>query len=140
VYRDPDTEWQRRALLTGGVAQPASQYLLASVGGRSGGDIIKRGGLTVYGCERDEADAFGALCPRFGIVPTMTSVGASVANAGTAAGNRCISVGHKSEISARTLRALHEAGVEHISTRSIGFDHIDLQAADDLGLTVENVV
>jgi D-specific alpha-keto acid dehydrogenase len=49
-------------------------------------------------------------------------------------------VGHKSEISAPTLRALQDAGVEYISTRSIGFDHIDLRAADNLGITVENVV
>jgi D-specific alpha-keto acid dehydrogenase len=35
---------------------------------------------------------------------------------------------------------LREAGVEYISTRSIGFDHIDLRAADNLGITVENVV
>ena len=55
-------------------------------------------------------------------------------------GNRCISVGHKSEISGPILRALKEAGVEYISTRSIGFDHIDLDAADNLGITVENVV
>jgi D-specific alpha-keto acid dehydrogenase len=38
------------------------------------------------------------------------------------------------------LRALRDAGVEHVSTRSIGFDHIDLAAAEALGITVENVV
>ena len=48
-------------------------------------------------------------------------------------GNRCISVGHKSEISGPELRALKEAGVEYISTRSIGFDHIDLDAAETWG-------
>jgi len=97
-------------------------------------------GLTVYGCEQDEADLFDALCPRFGVVPTMTSDAASEASVVSMPGNRCISVGHKSEISAPTLRALREAGVKYISTRSIGFDHIDRRAADDMGITVENVV
>jgi D-specific alpha-keto acid dehydrogenase len=97
-------------------------------------------GLTVYGCERDEADIFSELAPRFAVVPTMTSDAVSEASVISVAGNRCISVGHKAEISRGTLRALKEAGVEYISTRSIGFDHIDLCAAESLGITVENVV
>src|SRR5688572_17197201 len=101
---------------------------------------MKRFGLTVYGCEQDEADLFAAQSPRFGVVPTMTSDAASDASVISMPGNRCISVGHKSEVSASTLRALHKASVEYISTRSIGFDHIDLRAADSLGITVENVV
>jgi D-specific alpha-keto acid dehydrogenase len=95
-------------------------------------------GLTVYGCDQDEADLFHELGPRFGVVPTITGDAVSEASVVSVAGNRCISVGHKSEISRTTLRALHEAGVEHISTRSIGVNHIDLCAAARLGITVEN--
>jgi D-specific alpha-keto acid dehydrogenase len=97
-------------------------------------------GITVYGCEQDEADLFGQLCPRFGVVPTMTSDAVSETTVVSVPGNRCISVGHKSEISGPALRALKEAGVEYISTRSIGFNHIDLNAALEAGVTVENVV
>jgi D-specific alpha-keto acid dehydrogenase len=97
-------------------------------------------GLTVYGCERDEADLFEDLCPGFGVVPTLTSASPSEGGVVVPSRNRCISVGHKSEISAQTLRVLRDAGVEHISTRSIGFDHIDMCAADDLGIVVKNVV
>ena len=96
-------------------------------------------GLTVYGCEPDEAERFTAVSPGFGVVPTITSDAPSADSAVAAFGNRCISVGHKSAISGSTLRALSDAGVEHISTRSAGFDHIDLDAAEELGLTVENV-
>ena len=95
-------------------------------------------GLTVYGCEPDEADVFHELGPRFGIVPTITSDAVSEASVMTAPGNRCVSVSHKSEISRRMLRALHDAGVLHLSTRSIGMNHIDLCAAARLGITVEN--
>ncbi len=97
-------------------------------------------GLTVYSCEPDEAELFHELGPSFGIAPTIT--GAAVTDADIAAmpGTRCISVGHKSEITRTTLHALHDAGVEHLSTRSIGVDHIDLCAAARLGITVENAV
>ena len=38
-----------------------------------------------------------------------------------------------------TLLALSRAGVTYISTRSIGFDHIDVDSAERVGITVENV-
>ena len=97
-------------------------------------------GITVYGCEPDEADLFHALCPRFGLVPTITSDAGSEHRVISVPRNRCISVGHKSEICAGTLRALRDAGVEYISSRSIGLDHIDRRAAHHLGITVGNVV
>jgi D-specific alpha-keto acid dehydrogenase len=97
-------------------------------------------GLTIYGCQQDEAALFTELSPRFAIVPTMTTDAPSATSVVSVPGNRCISVGHKSEISGPTLRALQEAGVEHISTRSIGFDHIDLHAAERLRIAIENVV
>ena len=100
--------------------------------------VVSHLGITVYSCEPDEADLFHELGPRFGVVPTITGDAVSEVSVISVPGNRCISVGHKSEISRTTLRALHEAGVEHISTRSIGVNHIDLPAATRLGITVEN--
>jgi D-specific alpha-keto acid dehydrogenase len=97
-------------------------------------------GITVFGCEPDEADLFHELGPRFGVVPTITGDAVTEASLISVPDNRCISVGHKSEISRTTLRSLREAGVEHISTRSIGVNHIDLPAATRLGITVENAV
>jgi D-specific alpha-keto acid dehydrogenase len=96
-------------------------------------------GITVYGCERHEAELFDELAPRYGITPTITGDPVSDDTVIVVPGNRCVSVGHKSELSASMLRALHDAGAEHVSTRSSGFDHIDLDAADALGITVENV-
>src|SRR3954471_10656065 len=92
-------------------------------------ELMKRLGITVYGCERDEADLFNELSPRFGVTPTIASAAVSEASVPAVGGNRCISVGHKSEVSAPLLLALKAAGVEYISTRSIGYDHIDLDAA-----------
>ncbi|MFC0626248.1 D-isomer specific 2-hydroxyacid dehydrogenase family protein [Kribbella deserti] len=96
-------------------------------------------GLTIYGCEPDEAVLFRDLAPRFGVTPMITAAPVSPANIELADGNRCISVGHKSEISNATLRALSQAGVAYISTRSIGFNHLDVRYAEQVGITVGNV-
>jgi D-specific alpha-keto acid dehydrogenase len=95
--------------------------------------------ITVYGCAQDEANAFNALSPHFGVIPVITSSVVSESNARLYPGNQCISVGHKSEISKPTIAALKNAGVKYISTRSVGFNHIDMKAAEDMGITVGNV-
>jgi D-specific alpha-keto acid dehydrogenase len=100
---------------------------------------MKNIGITVYGCEQDEADVFKELAPRFGVIPAITSSTVSEDNVMLAAGNQCISVGHKSEVSKSILLALKESGVQYISTRSIGYNHIDMRAAESMGITVGNV-
>jgi len=96
-------------------------------------------GITVYGCGPDEADLFRELAPRFGVLPTITEVAVSEATIELALGNRCISVGHKTHVANSTLRALGQVGVAYISTRSIGYNHIDLHYAESVGISVENV-
>lgn len=100
---------------------------------------MKNISITIYGCEKDEADAFAELSPRFGVIPVVTCFAVSKINVKLARGNRCISVGHKSEVSEPILHALKESGVQYISTRSIGCNHIDMQAAERLGIAVGNV-
>ncbi|GHF10303.1 lactate dehydrogenase [Amycolatopsis deserti] len=96
-------------------------------------------GITIYGCGQDEAVLFREMAPRFGVVPTITGAAVSEANAELASGNRCVSVGHKTRLTDSTLRALREVGVRYISTRSVGFDHIDVKYAASVGILVENV-
>jgi D-specific alpha-keto acid dehydrogenase len=79
------------------------------------------------------------MAPRFGVVPTITEAAASEAAVGLASGNRCISVGHKTRITNSTLLALGRAGVRYISTRSVGYNHIDVEYAASVGISVENV-
>lgn len=96
-------------------------------------------GMTIYGCGPDEAALFRQLAPRFGVVPTITAAPPSDANAGLAAGHRCISIGHKTQVTNDTLVALRRAGVRYVSTRSIGFDHLDVAYAQSVGIRVENI-
>jgi D-specific alpha-keto acid dehydrogenase len=96
-------------------------------------------GITIYGCERDEAVLFEEMAPRFGVVPTTTEAAVSVANVGLAFGSRCVSVGHKTQIADSDLLALSQAGVMHITTRSIGNNHLDLGYAESVGISVATV-
>jgi D-specific alpha-keto acid dehydrogenase len=95
--------------------------------------------ITVYGCEPDEAALFREMAPGFGVVPIITDAGVSNDNLELASGNRCISVGHKHRVTSSTLLALRRAGVRYISTRSVGYNHIDVDYAESVGILVENV-
>jgi D-specific alpha-keto acid dehydrogenase len=96
-------------------------------------------GITIYGCGQDEAVLFREMAPRFGVLPAITEAAVSEANIELASGNRCISVGHKTQIANSALLALSRAGVKYISTRSIGYNHINMEYAKIVGLTVGNV-
>ena len=105
----------------------------------SAGSAVVTTGITIYGCEPDEAALIRERAPRFGVVPTLTDAAASDATIDLALGNRCISVGHKTQITNATLLALSRAGVAYISTRSVGYNHIDVEYAAGVGIRVENV-
>ena len=96
-------------------------------------------GITVYGCEADEADVFRAVASRFGVVPRITEAAPSERNVELARGHRCVSVGHKTRVRNSTLLALSQVGVGYVSTRSIGFDHLDVGYAETVGISVGNV-
>ena len=111
----------------------------ARAGSEVGDDRPTRLDVTVFGCDVDEAILFREKAPALGITPVITGAAVSEATIELATGNRCISVGHKSDITNTHLRALSRAGVEYISTRSIGYNHIDVAYAESLGIRVENV-
>jgi D-specific alpha-keto acid dehydrogenase len=96
-------------------------------------------GITIYGCGQDEAALFRDMAPGLGVVPTITEAAVSAGNIGLACGNRCISIGHKTQVTNATLLALSEAGVAYISTRSVGYNHVDVSYAESVGISVETV-
>ncbi|WP_328532340.1 D-isomer specific 2-hydroxyacid dehydrogenase family protein [Nocardioides sp. NBC_00368] len=96
-------------------------------------------GITVYGCAPDEGRLFDSLASAHGVSLTTTTEPVREDNADLARGDRCISVSHKSPISNETLLALQRLGVRYISTRSVGFNHIDVDFAASIGITVGNV-
>ncbi|MBO0806700.1 MAG: lactate dehydrogenase [Actinobacteria bacterium] len=105
----------------------------------SSSSAVPATGITIYGCGQDEAVLFREMAPRFGVMPVITEDPVSEANIVLTSGNRCISVGHKNRITISTIFALAQAGVEYISTRSIGCNHINVNYAESAGITVGNV-
>ncbi|MFB4314894.1 D-isomer specific 2-hydroxyacid dehydrogenase family protein [Actinomadura sp. 21ATH] len=96
-------------------------------------------GLAVFGCGQDEAGLFQETGARLGLSLTITEAAACETNAELARGNRCVSVNHKTRVTNPTLLSLSETGVEYICTRSVGYDHIDLEYAERVGISVGNV-
>jgi D-specific alpha-keto acid dehydrogenase len=127
-YRKPHTGRQHHPAYTGGMTYTEPARTAA-----------RKAGITIYGCGHDEAVLFREMAPRFGVTLTITDAAVSQANIGLAFGNRCISVSHKAQITKPILLALSQAGVMYISTRSIGYNHINVRYAESVGISVENV-
>jgi D-specific alpha-keto acid dehydrogenase len=96
-------------------------------------------GITIYGCGQDEAVLFREMAPHFGVTATITAAPVSEGNVELAFGNRCVSVDHKVQVENSALLALRRAGVAYVSTRSIGYNHIDVEYAKSVGIVVGNV-
>ncbi|MGI5499667.1 D-isomer specific 2-hydroxyacid dehydrogenase family protein [Lentzea sp. CA-135723] len=96
-------------------------------------------GITIYGCDPDEAVLFREMAPRCGVAPTFVEAPVAPENAALASGNECVSVGHKTRVTRSVLSALSRAGVRYVSTRSIGVDHIDVEFAASVGIEVGNI-
>lgn len=95
--------------------------------------------ITIYGCDPDEAALFRAAAARLGVRAAISALPAMEDTAELARGSRCVSVGHRYDVSGTTLRALRRAGVELLCTRSIGDDHIDRAYAARVGIEVATV-
>lgn len=129
THREPAPAVARRPRSLASAPSPASPAVPA----------VPATGITIYGCGQDEAALFREMTPRFGVLPAVTEAAVTEANVELARGNRCISVGHKARITVPVLFALSQAGVEYISTRSIGYNHINVAYAESVGICVENV-
>lgn len=59
--------------------------------------------------------------------------------AALARGSECVSVFGNDDASAGVLKELHSCGVKYLALRSAGYNHVDLNAAKELGMKVANV-
>lgn len=86
----------------------------------------------------DEAQFFEKFGAQYnvGIVPIRETP--TVENARLAQGCEGVSV-ITTPITEDIIKVFQEVGVKHISTRTIGYDHVDLEAAGKYGLAVSNV-
>ena len=94
--------------------------------------------VTVYNCrEFDEKELFLKYGKELGIELLLCPDAPHMENAALAKGSTCIDI-ITSPMPAELLKAFADVGVKYVTTRTIGYDHIDVKAAKELGLTVAN--
>lgn len=86
----------------------------------------------------DEAFFFEKFAEQYDVEIVICREAPDPQNAGLAEGCAGVSV-ITTAITEDIIRVWKEIGVHHISTRTIGYDHVDLEAAKRYGLTVSNV-
>jgi D-lactate dehydrogenase len=92
-----------------------------------------------YSCRRfDEETYFKRYAEEFGFELGFTEEAPSVSNCGLAAGSDFVSV-LTTPVTAEILDGLHEVGVRMVCTRTIGYNHIDLAHAKEIGMVVTHV-
>lgn len=94
--------------------------------------------LAVFNHREDEEEYFIKFCTKYHVDAVYIKEAPSPASIQKAAGCDCASV-ITTPVGKAELDAFGKAGVRFISTRTIGFDHIDMAYAKELGIGVGNV-
>ena len=89
----------------------------------------------VYGFREEERVYFEECAKRYGIAYAACSKRPTLENAHLACGYPCISI-LSTPCDAALIESFHRKGVRFISTRTIGYDHIDLAAAKKVGMGI----
>lgn len=95
--------------------------------------------ILAYSYRSDEAEYFKKFIDKYKEVEIiLTKDAPTIETADLAKGFDCISI-ITTEINAELIEKFHTLGVKFISTRTIGYDHIDVKKAQELGIHVGNV-
>lgn len=94
--------------------------------------------VTVYNCrEFDEKELFIKYGEEMGIDLVLCPDAPDQENAALAKGSQCINI-ITSKMTKELLKVFASYGVSYVTTRTIGYDHIDVPAAKEFGITVAN--
>ena len=85
--------------------------------------------------EFDEAEWFTHFSKEYGIELGTSPDAPTLENASLAKGYEYISI-ITTKVDAMLVQRFHDLGVRMISTRTVGYDHIDLDKARELGMQV----
>lgn len=96
--------------------------------------------LAVFNHREDEADFFIKFCGEYGVEPVYIKEAPTVESIKSLTGKGCDCASViTTPITKKELDAFKEAGIRFVSTRTIGYDHIDLEYAQTLNIGVGNV-
>ena len=94
--------------------------------------------IKLYDVRKDEMDAIAAYSEQLCVETEISSAELEADDIRKLKGYDGVSVlGHK-KVDRELLTALKETGIECLSTRTVGFNHIDLDAAKELGIRICN--
>ena len=88
--------------------------------------------------EFDEADYFQKFSEEYGVELGICTDAPTLENAHLAEGYEYVSI-ITSKIDGELMEIFHRLGVKMVSTRTIGYDHVDIETAKRLGIHVSNV-
>lgn len=88
--------------------------------------------------EFDEGNYFYPIVEQYGIETKYTNKTPDMETAALAEGYECVNV-LTTKIDRPILEQWKKYGVKYVTTRTIGYDHIDVAAAKELGLRVSNI-
>lgn len=94
--------------------------------------------IFVYNYREDEASYFEKFSKEYGVELGYTTEYPSLENAKLVKGYEGLSI-IVCDMNAAILEKFHEYGIKSIATRSIGYEHFDLEKAKELGMKVSNV-
>jgi len=93
--------------------------------------------ILAYSHRSDETEYFQEFSKKYSIEVTLCDEGPTMENAEMATGFECISI-ITTVINSELIEKFHELGVKFISTRTVGYDHINLKRAKELGIHIGN--
>ena len=94
--------------------------------------------VTVYNCrEFDEKELFLKYGEEYGIELELCPTEPDMETLSLAEGSDCVDI-ITSKMTEELLTGLKDRGIRYLVTRTIGYDHIDMEAAKRLGITVAN--
>lgn len=94
--------------------------------------------VTVFSCRNyDELPEFQKYAEELGIRLVITSELPSMENVHLTEGSQCMTI-TTTPVGRELLEAYYRNGIRYIVTRCIGYDHIDVAAAKEIGITVAN--
>ncbi len=94
--------------------------------------------ILAYNVREDEKPYFEKYSEELNCSVILTEADATLENADLAAGCDAVSVLGMFEINRALLGRFKELGVQVVSTRTVGYNHVDLEAARELGIAVCN--
>lgn len=95
--------------------------------------------IAAYGCREDEIKYFEELKKRPDLKLITTTEHLSPDNVNLAQGAKGVSIEGLCRASCETLEKLYDIGVRFLSTRTVGYNNIDVDAAREIGIRCSNV-